>query len=131
MRNAICRLLVLVFGVCLLISGGSAAAQPTSLKAGFIYVGPVGDYGFSHAHDLGRKYAQAQLPWLETVFIESVAEADVSRIIDRLVQEQKCDVVFTTSFGYMDSTIAAGNIFRGSISGLLLERDDGRRAHKK
>jgi len=108
MRNAICRLLVLVFGVCLLISGGSAAAQPTSLKAGFIYVGPVGDYGFSHAHDLGRKYAQAQLPWLETVFIESVAEADVSRIIDRLVQEQKCDVVFTTSFGYMDSTIAAG-----------------------
>jgi len=108
MRNAIGRLLVLVFGVCLLISGGSAAAQPTSLKAGFIYVGPVGDYGFSHAHDLGRKYAQAQLPWLETVFIESVAEADVSRIIDRLVQEQKCDVVFTTSFGYMDSTIAAG-----------------------
>jgi simple sugar transport system substrate-binding protein len=78
------------------------------LKAGFVYVGPVGDYGWSHAHDMGRKFAEKQLPWLETVFIESVAEADSARIIDRFVQEEKCDVVFTTSFGYMDDTIKAG-----------------------
>lgn len=78
------------------------------LKAGFVYVGPVGDYGWSHAHDVGRKYAEKQLPWLETVFIESVAEADSARIIDRFVQEEKCDVVFTTSFGYMDDTVKAG-----------------------
>ncbi|MBF0573952.1 MAG: BMP family ABC transporter substrate-binding protein, partial [Desulfamplus sp.] len=43
-----------------------------------------------------------------TVIIESVSDADCTRIIDRLIQEQKCDVVFTTSFGYMDATIAAG-----------------------
>ena len=78
------------------------------LKAGFIYVGPVGDYGWSHAHDVGRKFAEAKLPWLETVFIESVAEADSARIIDRFIQEEKCDVVFTTSFGYMDDTVKAG-----------------------
>ena len=78
------------------------------LKAGFIYVGPVGDYGWSHAHDLGRKYAEKKFPWLETIFVESVGEADSARIIDRLVQQQKCDVVFTTSFGYMEDTVAAG-----------------------
>jgi basic membrane protein A len=78
------------------------------LKAGFIYVGPVGDYGWSHAHDVGRKYAEKELPWLETMYIESVKEADSARIIDRMVQEEKCDVVFTTSFGYMDETIKAG-----------------------
>ncbi|WP_300459320.1 BMP family ABC transporter substrate-binding protein [Desulfobacula sp.] len=78
------------------------------LKAGFIYVGPVGDYGWSHAHDLGRQYAEKKFPWLETIFVESVAESDSSRIIDRLIQQQKCDVVFTTSFGYMDDTVAAG-----------------------
>ena len=84
-------------------------AEPSKkLKAGFIYVGPVGDYGFSYAHDLGRKFAKEKFPWLETVIVESVAESDSARIIDRLIQEQKCDVVFTTSFGYMDDTVKAG-----------------------
>jgi simple sugar transport system substrate-binding protein len=78
------------------------------LKAGFVYVGPVGDYGWSHAHDVGRKFAESKLPWLETVFIESVAESDSARIIDRFVQGEKVDVVFTTSFGYMDDTVKAG-----------------------
>ena len=40
--------------------------------------------------------------------MESVPETDSSRIIDRLVLEEKCDVVFTTSFGYMDDTVDAG-----------------------
>jgi basic membrane protein A len=83
-------------------------AEGAKLKAGFVYVGPVGDYGWSHAHDVGRKYAEKKLPWLKTVYIESVAEADSARIIDRFIQEENCDVVFTTSFGYMDDTIKAG-----------------------
>ena len=85
------------------------------LKAGFIYVGPVGDYGWSHAHDLGRKYAENKFPWLESVIVESVAESDSARIIDRLIQKQKCDVVFTTSFGYMEDTIAAGTRYPDNV----------------
>ncbi|MBN1837559.1 MAG: BMP family ABC transporter substrate-binding protein [Spirochaetales bacterium] len=85
-----------------------AAAEAKTIKAGFIYVGPIGDYGFSHAHDVGRRYVDDKLPWLETVYVESVPEGDCARIIDRLVVEEKCDVVFTTSFGFMDDTIAAG-----------------------
>ena len=96
-----------IIGGAFLLAGASAAAEK-QIKAGFVYVGPVGDYGWSHAHDIGRKYAEAQLPWLKTIFIESVAEADSARIIDRFIQEEKCDVVFTTSFGYMDDTIKAG-----------------------
>ncbi len=91
-----------------LMGSGAGLAADKQLKAGFVYVGPVGDYGWSHAHDMGRKYAEKQLPWLESVYIESVAEADSARIIDRFIQEEKCDVVFTTSFGYMDDTIKAG-----------------------
>ncbi|MCP4022256.1 MAG: BMP family ABC transporter substrate-binding protein, partial [Desulfobacteraceae bacterium] len=85
------------------------------LKAGFVYVGPVGDYGWSHAHDQGRLFAQKKLPWLETVIVESVAEADSARIIDRLIQQQNCDVVFTTSFGYMEDTVAAGTKYPDKI----------------
>ncbi len=85
------------------------------LKAGFIYVGPVGDYGWSNAHDMGRQFAEQKFPWLETIIVESVKEADCARIIDRLIQQQECDVVFTTSFGYMEDTIAAGTRYPGKL----------------
>lgn len=102
-------LLLLIFSLVLLgFSAGAFGAEDKKIKAGFIYVGPVGDYGWSHAHDLGRKQAEETFDWLETVYVESVAESDSDRIIDRLIQQQKCDVVFTTSFGFMDPTIKAG-----------------------
>lgn len=99
---------LIIIGLCLIVASGMALAGDKKLKAGFVYVGPVGDYGFSHAHDVGRKFAESKLLWLETIYIESVAEADSARIIDRLVQGEKVDVVFTTSFGYMEDTLKAG-----------------------
>jgi simple sugar transport system substrate-binding protein len=102
----------LLFGAAgLLMAGGAkekAEAGEKTIKAGFVYVGPVGDYGWSHAHDVGRKFAEEKLPWFESIYVESVPEGDAMRIIDRFIQEENCDVVFTTSFGYMDDTVAAG-----------------------
>ncbi len=101
-------LLVLICSIFFIGFSTAGFAADKKLKAGFVYVGPVGDYGWSHAHDMGKKFAEEKLPWLETIIVESVGEADSARIIDRLVQQQKCDVVFTTSFGYMEDTIKAG-----------------------
>ena len=106
-----------------------AFSADKKLKAGFVYVGPVGDYGWSHAHDLGRKAAVAKFPWLETVIVESVAESDSARIIDRLIQQQKCDVVFTTSFGYMEDTVKAAKKYPNKVfmhcSGFKREKNLG------
>ncbi|MCG8454523.1 MAG: BMP family ABC transporter substrate-binding protein [Spirochaetales bacterium] len=106
------KLLALILALCLattLFANGGAETSTTAgketIKAGFIFIGPAGDFGWTYAHDQGRLYAMEQLPWLETVVVESVPEGDAVRFIDRLVQEQKVDVVFTTSFGYMDDTI--------------------------
>ena len=98
--------LVVYIGV-LLGSGTLAVAQP-KLKAGFIYVGPIGDYGWTHAHDQGRQMAQQQLPWLETTYVESVPEGQVETFIDQMVR-QGVRVIFTTSFGFMDGTLEAAN----------------------
>ncbi len=84
-----------------------AASDEASLKACYVYVGPIGDLGWTHAHDQGRLYVDEKYDWLETVYVESVSEADSARFIDRFVVEEKCDVIFTTSFGYMDDTLAA------------------------
>ena len=100
----------LLVGAILLTMGGIAGYGYTPgepLKAAFIYVGPVGDYGWSHAHDVARRYVDEKFPWLETVYAEAVAEADVARYIERFLIEEKVDVVFTTSFAFMDATIEA------------------------
>ncbi len=106
-------LVLVLFSVGLLFAGGGqeepamAAEEDDTVKAAFVYIGPAGDFGWTYAHDQGRLYAEEQLPWLETVTVESVPEGDAVRFIDRLVQEQQVDVVFTTSFGYMDDTVQA------------------------
>ncbi len=93
-------------------TGGQVAEK--RLRAAWIYVGPIGDYGWSHAHNEGRLYVEKKFPWLETAYAESVSEADVERIIDRFIQEGY-DIVFTTSFGYMDATIKAGSKYPDKI----------------
>ena len=95
------------------------------MKAAFIYVGPIGDYGWSHAHDQGRLYVESKFPWLETAYTESVAEGDSIRFIDLYIEEGY-DVIFTTSFGYMDDTLTSalnhGNKIFWHCSGF--QRDD-------
>ena len=95
-------------GMVFAAGGGEAPAEEEdTLKAGFIYIGPAGDFGWTYAHDQGTKYAEKMIPGLETVIVESVPEGDAVRFIDRLVQEQKVDAVFTTSFGYMEDPVKA------------------------
>ena len=97
---------------------GKAASsqQPAKkLKAGFVYVGAIGDFGWTNAHEVGRKYVMGKFPWLESVIVESVPEGDAIRIIDRLVNEQKCDIIFTTSFGFMDDTVKAAEKYKNTL----------------
>ena len=91
-----------------------AGAQDAKLKACFIYVGPTGDIGWSYAHDQGRKAAEKALPWLETQYVESVPEGQALPVIDRLAKNG-CQVIFTTSFGYMDDTLAAAKKYPNII----------------
>ena len=86
-----------------------AVVQTGDIKAGFIYVGPIGDYGWTNAHHLGQEMVAAEYDWLTTVYIENVAEdtASVVQAVDTLVTVENCDVIFTTSFGFMDGTIEA------------------------
>ena len=111
--NTLRRLVVLVAAILIAshvfaAGAGETDAKTGQIKAGFVYVGPIGDYGWSHAHDVARKTLDEEFDWLETVYVESVPEGDAGRIIDRMIQQEKCNVIFTTSFGYMDDTITAG-----------------------
>ena len=84
---------------------GTRANAADKLKVGFVYVGPVGDFGYSYQHDQGRlAMAKALGDRVETTFLENVPEADSERSIEQLARTNH-GLIFTTSFGFMEPTL--------------------------
>ncbi len=85
-------------------AASAAVAKAEPLKLGFIYVGPVGDAGWTFAHDTGRKAIEAKFgDKIKTSFVEKVPEGpDAERVIRDLVAQGN-KVIFATSFGYGDA----------------------------
>ena len=102
MKRFVIAAAALAFGMTAAMPGGSAQEK---LKVGYIYVGPVGDMGYSYQHDVGRKDVEAKFKdKVETSFLENVNEGpDAERSIEQLVRTGH-KLIFTTSFGFMDAT---------------------------
>jgi len=90
---------------------GSAQAQDP-VKVGFVYVGPVGDHGWTYRHDIGRQAVdEAFGDKVETTYVESVKEGpDAERVIRQLATSGH-DLIFTTSFGFMNPTLKVAKRF--------------------
>ncbi|MCS7111177.1 MAG: BMP family ABC transporter substrate-binding protein [Ignisphaera sp.] len=77
---------------------------PEKIRAAWIYVGPVEDFGWTYMHDVGRRVVANLLKdWLETTYIESVSKEKTAAAVDQLVK-LGYNVIFTTSFDHMDPT---------------------------
>ena len=89
---------------------GAEAAD--KLKIGFIYVGPIGDHGWSYQHNQGRLAIEKEFgDKVETVYIENVSEGpDAERAIERLARDG-AGLIFTTSFGFMNPTLKVAQKF--------------------
>jgi simple sugar transport system substrate-binding protein len=100
-----------VAAATLAMAGLPALAQDKT-KVGFVYVGPVGDGGWTYEHDKGRQAVEAEFgDAVETVFVESVPEGpDAVRVMQQMALDG-ADLIFTTSFGYMDQTLEVASKF--------------------
>ena len=87
------------------------AVEAGKFNAAFVYVGPVGDGGWTYAQNQGRIYLEQQVPDVHTAYVESVAEgADAEQVI-RALARKGFELVVTTSFGFMDPTEAVAKEF--------------------
>lgn len=105
MKNSCAAALALAagcFAVWTVAPARGAPAPMRELRAGFVYVAPVGDAGWNWAHDEGRK-ALEKLPFVaKTRFVENVKEgADAARVMTQFA-EMGFNLIFATSYGYMD-----------------------------
>ncbi len=83
----------------------TGASAQEKLKVGFIYVGPIGDMGWSYQHEVGRRaIEEAYKGKIDTSYLENVNEGpDAERSIEQLVRTGH-KLIYTTSFGFMDAT---------------------------
>ena len=108
------KLLSTIFiAIFIALSGSAFADGPKDkVKAGFIYVGPTGDHGWTYRHDIGRQDVEKHFgDRVETTFVESVKYGpDASRVMRQMAM-QGVDIIFATSFGYMDSMLKVAEEF--------------------
>jgi basic membrane protein A and related proteins len=92
------------------LAAGASWAQE-KVKACWVYVGPIGDHGWSYQHHQGLLAVQKEFgDKVETNYVENVAEADSERAIERLARDG-CNIIFTTSFGFMEPTLKVAKKF--------------------
>ncbi|HQF31811.1 MAG TPA: BMP family ABC transporter substrate-binding protein [Hyphomicrobiales bacterium] len=105
----------MVLGAC---TPAAKPAEPTTapaagkFKVAFVYIGPPGDLGWTYEHDRGRKMLEQEFgDKIETTTVENVPEGpDAARIIRDLAQKGN-NMIFTTSFGFMEPTLKVAKKF--------------------
>lgn len=84
-----------------------------AFKVAFVYIGPVGDAGWTYAHDLGRRALEQHFgEKIQTSFVENVPEsaADAERVFRDLAQQGN-QMIFGTTFGYMEAMLKVAKEF--------------------
>lgn len=119
---AIIVIIAIIAGIGGFLAGQATAPReaiayqpPEKVKAAFIYVGPIGDAGWTYMHDIGRRFVETLFSeWVETTYYESVKPGEVVSRVDDLVAKGY-NVIFTTSFDFMDATIEAAKKYPNVI----------------
>src|ERR1700685_698061 len=100
---------ILIAAAAVMLTAGASlfgASAEEKLKVGFIYLGPIGDLGWTYQHELARQALVKEFgDKIETSYLENVSEGpDSERSIEQLVRAGN-KLIFTTSFGYMEPTL--------------------------
>ena len=101
---------IIVVLCCMVLALIAAPAAAKDLQVGFIYVSPVGDAGWSYAHDQGRLFID-KLDGVTTSYVEAVPEGPDSERVMLNMARKNYDLIFATSFGYMDPMLKVAQKF--------------------
>ena len=104
--------LLQLLAVLLSVMFFSVAHAGDKIKVGFIYVGPIGDHGWTYRHDIGRLDVEKHFgDKVETVYLENVKYGPDSERAIRAMAKSGADIIFATSFGYMEPMLKVAKEF--------------------
>jgi basic membrane protein A len=112
-KSVLFFLLACVSGWVAASAASGADPDKRPLRIGFVYVSPVGDAGWSYAHDQGRAILAKQ-PGILTYYKEAVPEEEAEEVISRMAGKGY-DIIFTTSFSFLDATFRVAEKFPDTV----------------
>jgi len=101
---------ILMVLCCLVMVLSTLPAMAKDFQVGFIYVSPIGDAGWSYAHDKGRLFID-KMDGVSTSYVEAVPEGPDSERVMLNMARKNYDLIFATSFGYMDPMLKVAQKF--------------------
>jgi len=104
---------LLAVGLLMTLGSFAYADEPKDkVKVGFVYVGPTGDHGWTYRHDVGRQDVERVYgDRVETTYVENVKEGPDAERVMRQMALAGHDIIFATSFGYMEGMLAVAKEF--------------------
>lgn len=103
---------IFLVAVILGLSPTISSVSKAQTKVGFVYVGPIGDHGWTYQHDRARLAVEKALgSKVKTTFVESVKEGPDSERVIRKLASSGHELIFTTSFGFMNPTLKVAKKF--------------------
>lgn len=72
------------------------------IKAAFIYINDISDFGWTYAHESGRIFLKNTLKQVDSIYRESVKPEDFITVVQQLIEKEKCNVIVATSYSYVD-----------------------------
>ena len=110
--GAVVAVASLAFSALVGLTTVTAANAADKVKVGFVYLTTPGDHGWTYAHEVARQDVEKHFGnKVETTFVENVPEGPDSARVIRELAKQGNEIIFTTSFGYMDHTIKVAKEF--------------------
>ena len=102
----------IAFTIAVILFMTVSASAKDPVKVGFIYVGPIGDHGWTYRHDIGRQDVEKAFgDKVETVYIENVPEGPDAERVMRSMAKDGVDIIFATSFGFMNQMVKVAKDF--------------------
>ncbi len=105
------KILMTAAAAAMMLGAASASSQAEALKACWVYIGPIGDFGWTYQHHQGLEAVKKELgDKVETAYAENIPEADSEKTFERFAREG-CKVIYGTSFGYMEPMLKVAKKF--------------------
>ncbi len=108
------RRIIVMLLCCLALALVAQPATAKNFQVGFVYVSPIGDAGWSYAHDQGRLFIE-EMEGVSTSYVEAVPEGPDSERVMLNMARKGFDLIFATSFGYMDPMLKVAQKFPDTI----------------
>jgi len=110
-KTIILLVLIFIFIIVIIYQQILLKNLSNKIKVGFVYIGDIGDFGWTYAHEAGRIQLKNTLKNIETIYREDVSPENFTDVVKDLIEKEKCKVIVSTSYSFDSYVINIADLY--------------------